>query len=514
MEEELAPAGVLARKGAPILLATLASRPLGFLREAVQAFVFGATRITDAFVIAYNLPELIQNLFFTGALGGFFVPVATRYSGDRASRTAVFSAGMDLALMVGVGLAVASALAAPLVVAVAAGGMDDGGRHLTIVLFRLMLPVLVFHCMLAVVKSSLNAVDHYTLPECAGIVLNVSFIVFALSAGRVWGIYSLVVGVVVGAVFQLLIQVPALVRRGVTYKPRFRFDHPALRSMKKLALGSVIAASALPINAFVDRAIASHLSEGAVTWLAYGFRVFMLPVSLFAVPLHTVLLTGLSNLYHASDETGFAKNLAGGLRLLLFLCLPSSALLAVLALPVVRVIYQRGQFGPEDTVMTSAALAAYAVGIFAYGTSLVAVRAFNSRHNTRTPAIVAAVLIGFNAVLDFLLMRVLGHWGIALATSIVSVLKTGALFAIYRVRFGGFEEGAVARAGVRMLGASVVAAVVARAVFGVTAGLPCLVGLAAAAAAGLVCYIGLAVLLRMPELRELAGVVRGFTRRR
>lgn len=510
----MTPGGVLARRGAPILLATLVSRPLGFVREAVQAFVFGATRSTDAFVIAYNLPELIQNLFFTGALGGFFVPVATRYRRDSTSRSGVYSAGMDLALTVGVGLALVSALAAPWIVGAAASGMGEDGQRLTMILFRLLLPVLVLHCMLAVVKSTLNALDHYALPECAGIVLNISFIAFALSASRVWGIYSLVVGVVVGAVFQLLMQIPALRARGVRYRPRFRFDHPALRSMKRLALGSVIASSAVPINAFVDRAIASHLAEGAVTWLAYGFRIFMLPVSLFAVPLHTVLLTGLSSLHHARDEAGFAGSLAAGLRLLLFLCLPSSALLAALAFPAVHVIYQRGQFGPHDTAMTAAALAAYAVGIFAYGTSLVAVRAFNSRHDTKTPALVATVLIGMNALLDIALMRFFGHWGIALATSIISLVKTVVLFGIYRMRYGGFKEGQIARAALRMLGATAVSVVAARGVLGAVSGVSPLVGLAVAAASGIACYLALAVVLRMPELRELRSAVRGFRKGR
>jgi putative peptidoglycan lipid II flippase len=508
MTDDAAPAGVLARKGAPILVATLVSRPLGFVREAVQAYVFGATRATDAFVIAYNLPELIQNLFFTGALGGFFVPVATRYRADSRSRSGVYSAGMDLALAAGVGLALLSALAAPWIVGTAASGMGESGQRLTMALFRLLLPVLVFHCALAVVKSTLNALDHYTLPECAGIALNISFIAFALSAGRVWGIYSLVVGVLVGAVFQLLIQIPALRARGVRYTPRFRFDHPALKSMKRLALGSVIASSAVPINAFVDRAIASHLAAGAVTWLAYGFRVFMLPVSLFAVPLHTVLLTGLSGLHHAGDEPGFARNLAAGLRLLLFLCLPSSALLAVLAHPIVHVVYERGQFGPHDTAMTAAALAAYAVGIFAYGTSLVAVRAFNSRHDTKTPAIVAAVLIGLNVVLDVVLMRVFGHWGIALATSIISLAKTIVLFGIYRARYGGFGEREIGASALRILGATAVSAVAARAALAAASGVPSLVDLAVAAVSGIGCYLVLALVLRMPELRELAGALR------
>ncbi len=508
MADDVAPGRVLARKGAPILIATLISRPLGFVREAVQAFVFGATRATDAFVIAYNLPELIQNLFFTGALGGFFVPVATAYKRDRTSRSGVYSAGMDLALTVGVGLALVSALAAPWIVGAAASGMGEGGQRLTMILFRLLLPVLVLHCMLAVVKSTLNALDHYALPECAGIVLNISFIAFALSAGRAWGIYSLAVGVLVGAVLQLLIQIPALRARGVRYKPRFRFDHPALKSMKRLALGSVVASSAVPINAFIDRAIASHLDEGAVTWLAYGFRIFMLPVSLFAVPLHTVLLTGLSSLYHAREEAAFARSLAAGLRLLLFLCLPSSALFAVLAAPIVQVVYQRGQFGPGDTLMTASALAAYAVGIFAYGTSLVAVRAFNSRHDTRTPAIVAVVLIGLNVILDIWLMKVFGHWGIALATSIISVLKTGTLFGIYRARYGDFGEGAVVRAALRMLAAAAVSALAARTVLGAVAGMPGLIDLALAGGSGIVCYLVLALVLRMPELGELKGVLK------
>ena len=376
----------LVRKGRPIVIATLLSRPLGFVREAVQAALFGASRLTDAFLVAYNVPEMIQTLFFSGVLSNFFVPVITRYRDRAAELNRVFSLSLDAAFGIALALAGVCYVAAPAILTVAAPGLGGEDHDLAVFLFRLMLPMLVVHCLLAVIKGTLNSLDHYAMPEYAGVFFNLVMIACALSLTGAYGIRSLAIGVVAGSLVQLVVQIPALARAGIRYRPSFAFRHPALREMGGLVLGAFIATAVVPINAFIARALASTLAEGSISALAYAFRIFLLPVSLFAVPVYTVLLTDLSAAHQADGaEREFKDKASAGLSLLFAVGLPATALVVGLATPITRLLYQRGQFTPEDVVLTSQALVAYGVGIVAYGTSQVMVRLFNATKDTRTP---------------------------------------------------------------------------------------------------------------------------------
>ena len=429
----------------PILIATLLSRPLGFVREAVQAALFGASRLTDAFLVAYNVPEMIQTLFFSGVLSNFFVPVITRYRDQKEELSAVFSVALNGALTLALVLAGTCYVAAPAIITLAAPGLGGTDHELAVFLFRLMLPMLVLHCLLAVIKGTLNSLDHYAMPEYAGVFFNLMVILCALLLSGWYGITSLALGVVGGSVVQLLVQVPVLVRKGIRYSPTLAFNHPALREMRKLVVGAVVSTAVVPINAFVDRAMASTLPTGSISALAYAFRVFLLPVSLFAVPVYTVLLTDLSTAHHQGKQQSFRDQAAAGLSLLFAVALPATAVLIALATPITRLLYERGQFTATDTTLTSQALMAFAVGTLAYGTSQVMVRLFNATKDTRTPAWVGVGSIALNAGGDWLLMQLLGHWGIALVTSIASYINTAVLYAIFRHRHGPLDEPLLAR---------------------------------------------------------------------
>ena len=435
----------LARKGLPILIATLLSRPLGFVREAVQAALFGASRLTDAFVVAYNVPEMMQTLFFSGVLSNFFVPVITRYREQKEELSTVFSLALNGALILALTIAGVCYVAAPWVMMVAAPGLGGTDHQLAVFLFRFMLPMLVLHCLLAVCKGTLNSLDHYAMPEYAGVFFNLVMIICALSLVGAYGITSLAIGVVGGSIVQLLIQFPIIARKGIRYRLTFAFGHPALREMRGLVIGALVATAVVPINAFVARAMASTLPAGRISALAYAFRVFLLPVSLFAVPVYTVLLTDLSAAHQQGRPHAFKEQAVAGLSLLLAVALPATAVCLALAVPMTRLLYERGQFTATEVVLTSQALTAYAVGTLAYGTSQVMVRLFNAVKDTRTPAWVGVGSIALNAGGCWLLMQIWGHWGIALVTSIVSYVNTIVLYVIFRYRHGPLNEALLAR---------------------------------------------------------------------
>jgi putative peptidoglycan lipid II flippase len=445
----------IARKGFPILIATLISRPLGFIREAVQAALFGASRLTDVFIIAYNVPELIQTLFFSGVLSNFFVPIITRYRNQREELSTVFSVTMNGALVLALTLASLCYVTAPWIITIAAPGLIGTDHDLAVFLFRFMLPMLILHCLLAVIKGTLNSVDHYAMPEYAGVFFNLVMIACALTLAGSYSITSLAIGAVGGSIVQLLVQVPTLRQHGIRYHPAYGFSHPALHEMRGLVLGAIIATAVVPINAFIARAMASGLPEGSVSALAYAFRVFILPVSLFAVPVYTVLLTELSTAQHEGEQQRFKDQAATGLSLLLAVALPATAVLIALATPISRLLYERGQFTPEDTILTSQALIAYGGGVLAYGTSQVMVRLFNATKDTTIPAFVGVGSIGLSVGGNWLFREWWGHWGIALVTSVVSYVNTLVLYGLFRHRFGPLNEAFLLRRfGVHLLLAS------------------------------------------------------------
>jgi putative peptidoglycan lipid II flippase len=415
------------------------------VREAVQAALFGASRLTDAFLIAYNLPEMIQTLFFTGILSNFFVPVITRYREQKEELSEVFSIALNGALLLALLLASVCYMAAPWLITLAAPGLVAADYELTVFLFRFMLPMLILDCQLAVMKGTLNSLDHYAMPEYSGVFFNLVVIACALWLSGARGITSLAIGVVAGTLVQMLVQIPVLARKGIRYRLTFAFGHPALREMGGLVFGAFIATAVVPINAFVSRALASTLPAGSISALAYAFRVFLLPVSLFAVPVYTVLLTDLSAAQHRGTPETFKQQVTAGLSLLFAVSLPATAIIVALANPITRLLYERGRFTAADVILTSQALMAYGVGTLAYGTSQVMVRLFNATKDTRTPAWVGVGSLAVNAGGGWLLMQIWGHWGIALVTSIVSYINTAVLYAIFRHRHGPLDESLLVR---------------------------------------------------------------------
>jgi len=422
----------LIRKGSVITLITLVSRPLGYVREAIQAYLFGATLLVDAFVISFNFPEMVQTLFFSGATSAFLIPVCSRYLHDQEEFSKVYSLFLNLSIIVTVALSLLLFLASDPVVRLIAPGFGPDARQIARYLFVIMIPVIPFHAMLSVMKACLNAKEHFAAPELSGILWNLVFIVAAVALADKIGIYSLAIGVSIGALGQVLLQVPYLRRQGVRYSMVLPMDHPSVKEAGRLFTGALIATSIVPINSFVGRIIASYLPAGEVASLSYAFRIFILPFSLFAVPTYTVLFSKISRLYHDEDWQGIKTHVDTSLVLICVTLIPSTIFLCLAGDALVKILYERGAFTARDTIMTYRALLGYSVGLAFYALSLSFVRIFNAWHDMRTPALIGLTSILLNGILAYLLMSPLGSLGIALATSVVSCYNFVMLFMIYR----------------------------------------------------------------------------------
>jgi putative peptidoglycan lipid II flippase len=412
------------------------SRPLGYIREAIQAYLFGATLLVDAFIVAFNFPELIQTLFFSGATSAFLVPVCVRYMRDNDDYSLIYSSFINLAIIITVSISLFFLAFSHGIINIIAPGFTPEAKQITKILFIIMLPVISLHTILSVIKAFLNAKEHFAAPELSGIIWNIAFILSAVFLREKLGIYSLAVGASVGSFLQIAMQIPYLRQFKIRYTLKLNLKHPALMEAKNLFTGALIATSIVPINSFVGRVIASYLPHGEVAALSYAFRIFILPFSLFAVPIYTVMFTKLSKLFHDRDWQGINTHIDSSIVLIAITLIPCTILLCSVGDATISLLYQRGAFTIQDTLMTNRALFGYSVGLIFYALSISFVRVFNSLHDMKTPAIVGITSILINAILASILMVPLKNLGISLATSIVSFYNFVILYVLLKKKIG------------------------------------------------------------------------------
>ena len=423
----------LFKRSLPIVAATLLSRPLGYIRVALQAWLFGATAAMDAFVIAFSVPSILQVVLLSGPLSGVLVPTLTAYRNDRHVLNHLFNSLFTLCLLVSLVIAGLAFLGAPTLMRIAGPGLAPETRSLATVLFQIMLPMLMMQALLSVCKGVLNTLDHYGAPEYAGVLFNLVFIAAALLLSPRFGIVSLAIGASLGGVAQLLMQFPFLARYGMRYRPQIRFG-TALKQMSALAKGAFISAIILPLTTLIDRALASLLFPGAIAALNYGFTLFLLPASLCVVPLSTVLLTDLASLYHEGNVRALRSKTLSGLRWVVCLTAPVALAGAFLAEPLTRLAYEYGRFVASDTLHTSQVVRMYLLGLPFYGAWHLLNRSFYAIQDTMTPALIGLGTLGLNVLGDLLFMQFFSHWGIALARTVATLAAAITLYVLFQCR--------------------------------------------------------------------------------
>jgi putative peptidoglycan lipid II flippase len=451
------------RAAAVVGAATLASRVLGFLRDLAVAQVFGAGPATDAFFVAFRLPNLLRRLVAEGALSPAYIPVFTEYltTRPRAELLRMFRAVSGGTALVLAGLTLAGVVGAPLLVRVMAPGFfaDPVTGYLTVRLTRIMFPYLFFVGLAALAMGMLNAQRHFVTPALAPIMLNLAMIgaVFGVAPYLREPVFGLAVGVLVGGLGQFLIQVPSLARRGLLIAPTLDRHHPAVRRIVHLMTPVALGQSATQLNILVDTIIASFLIGGSVSYLYYADRLVEFPLGVFGIAIATAVLPTLSEQAATGDPAALRATQSFALRLAAFVSLPAGVGLLVLREPLVRVLYQRGEFGSVATAQTAWALGFYALGLVGFGSVKIGAQAFYALGDTRTPVKVAVGAMALNSVLAVALAFPLRHGGLALATACSATANSLALAWLLRRRLGAAGAAAVPgarRAWARIVGAS------------------------------------------------------------
>lgn len=464
--------GRITRAAGVVSFFTLLSRLTGLLRDIIIGYLFGAQGAADAFFVAFRIPNLLRRLTAEGALTAGFIPLFTDYLTNRGKAEAVRVARIIFtfaALLLG-GLTLLGMLfARPLTQLFAPGFLTDQGKFtLTVLLTRLMFPYIFFVSLVALAMGVLNSLRHFMAPALSPVLLNLSIIVCALLLSPFLDkpVIGLGVGVLMGGIAQLLLQLPYLSRHGFTYSLDFRFQDPVLRRLLLLLVPTFFGAAVYQINVLVSTILASMLPEGSVSYLYYADRLLQFPLGIFAVALGTAALPSFSSLVAKKEFDQLKSGLSYSLRLVNFISLPSAVGLMVVSVPIFSLLFQRGAFDADATVGTAQALIYFSLGLWGFSGAKLVVPVFYAMEDTKTPVWVGFWSFLLNLVLSLILMgkiaaspdsNVLSHsvamlsehlaifslsyGGLALATSISATFNFLALLLILSRRLGQFPLG-------------------------------------------------------------------------
>jgi putative peptidoglycan lipid II flippase len=425
-------------------VATLASRLLGVVREQIFAALFGASIFSDAFITAFRIPNLLRDLFAEGALSAAFVPTFSSTLAKQGAREAFRLANLvlsTLALLVGILVLAAMIFPQPIVEAIAPG-FQGQKLELTVLATRIMLPFLLLVSLAAVCMGMLNSHDRYTTAAFAPAMFNAGTIATGIAL-RLAGysdraaVIGWSIGTLIGGAGQLGIQLVPLWKLGFRLRPRLdlAFRDPGLRRMAGLMGFAVVGLAATQVNLFVSTIFAST-DERAISYLNYAFRVLYLPIGLFGVAAGTITAVRSGRAAAANDAEGMAASVRDSLRFLVLFTVPAAAGLMVLGRPIVRLLFERGRFGPEDTEATAAALALYGIGLLAYSSVKVFASAFYSLSKPYIPVLCSFAAVGTNVLFALLTFGELGFRGLALGTSLGALVNCALLAAVFHARHG------------------------------------------------------------------------------
>ncbi|HUF06004.1 MAG TPA: murein biosynthesis integral membrane protein MurJ [Candidatus Binatia bacterium] len=517
--EGISTARVLVTASLILTIAALASRLLGWVRLLVIGSQFGASRELDAYFAAFRIPDAIFQLVVAGALSAALIPVFQGYRarGQDVEAWRLASSVINLVLIALGVLSLVMAIFAPFFVPIVAPGFDAPTTELTIRMTRVMLISPVLIGMGAVVTGILNSYQQFTVPAIAPLLYNLAIIGAAIFLAPIMGVEGLAVGVAIGSLAHLVVQLPNLARVGQRYDLTIGLSHPGVRRVAWLMGPRTLGLAAGQINFLVSTVLASGLPEGSLTAYNYAFQLSQIPVGVVGVSIAVALFPTLSSDAALGRIGEIRRQVANAVRVLIFVAAPLMAIMIVLREPLTSVFYEYGAFSAAAAERTASTLLFFAIGLGGHIVVHVLTRAFYAMQDTRTPVTWAIIAVAVNVPLMAWLVGPMGVEGLALALSIASVLEViGLMWSLHR-RIESVEEGAI----LRSIGRAAVAALAAgllmlgglTLVEGAAAGLldnpfGRLLALLVLSAAGGAIFLLVAAALRSPELQQLRGILR------
>ncbi|HBY92843.1 MAG: murein biosynthesis integral membrane protein MurJ [Ardenticatenaceae bacterium] len=511
----------IARAAGIIGLGNVASRALGLIRETTIANQFGAGPLVDAFVVAATVPTTVYDLLVGGLLSSALVPVFSEYAAsdddpDALWRLASIVLSAATAVLAVLGLILM--LFAPQVVALMASGFDADQRALTAGLIRILVPAIFFLGLSGILMGLLYALKRFSFPAFGAAVYNLGIILGALVISRFFSgparIYSLGLGILLGSTGQFLLMLPDL--RDARLRLTLVWNHPGLRRILTLYVPIGLSVVVANLGVVIDRNLASTTGAGSLSWMRYATTLQQLPLGIVAVAVSQAVLPSLARLTADEQLPAFQRTLQHGLRMVLVLMLPAAVGLFVLAEPIIRLLFQHGDFSAFDTIQTAAALRIYLLGMVAAAIDQPLIFAFYARQNTWTPAMVGVAGVGIYLVFALLLIGPTGYLGLVFASSMQLTGHALIMLWLLHRQLRGPEESGLPAAALKSL---VAALLMGLATWAMLTGLHPLFGnennleaevllVIGPAFVGALTYAALVVALRLEEATEVVGLIR------
>jgi len=438
------------RSTSVISTGTLTSRILGFLRDVLLAKVLGTGFRADALFVAFRIPNLLRNFVGEGATNSAVVPVFSEYLAKKEKQEfwQFISVVLVIALVVLSVLTLLGILLAPFIVRLIAPGFmaDSDKLAMTIQLTKIIFPYLIFIGLTAYSMAILYTFRSFTAPAFSPCLLNISIIASALISSRYLEepVYGLAVGIVIGGILQLLVQMPSLLKVGIKFQWPKTLRHPGAIRVGKLLVPRLIGAGVYQFTVLIDTFCASLsfiVGAGGISAIYYSNRIIQFPMGVFTIALASAVLPTLSGFATNGQLDQMKRTIIFSLESIFFVMLPTSVIMMLLAGPIIRLLFERGEFNQYSTTITSSALLFYAIGLFSFGGIKILVTAFHSLQDTKTPVKIAALCLAINAALNFILMGPMKIAGIALASSIAATIDFLLLFYLFRKKIGKFGIG-------------------------------------------------------------------------
>lgn len=449
----------IAKSASIISIATFCSRLLGFFRDMIVARLFGVYIYAQAFVVAFKIPNLLRDSVGEGAANAAFVPVFSEYSAKHTKEEfwQLANVMLNIMLVILTSITVLGIMLSPVLVRIMAPGFIANPEKLavTIALNRIIFPYVLLVSLAAYAMAILNSLKHFVVPAFAPCLLNISIIACALFWGE--GIKGLALGVLIGGILQLAVQIPVLYKKGFGFEFTKKLKHPAVKSIGKLMVPRIFSSCIYQLNNFVDSVFGSLgwiVGEGGVAVLYFSYRLIQFPLGIFSNALSQAILPTMSIQALEDNHERLKQTLSWGLRATFFVMLPASVGFMVLAYPIVRTLFGGGKFDVTSAQLTAHALVFYSIGLFAYGATKILQSCFFALKDTRTPAKIAFVALVMNIILNALFMFPLKIGGIALATSISGINTFVILFVLLKKKLGDFKVKEIVVSFVRIFFAS------------------------------------------------------------
>lgn len=501
----------VAKSAGLIGLATFLSRLLGFFRDIIIARLFGVYVYAQAFVIAFKIPNLFRDFVGEGATNAAFVPVFSEYNLKHSKEEfwELANVVLNFLLVVLMIITILGITFSPLIVRLIAPGFLASAEKfaLTVKLNRIIFPYILLISLTAYSTALLNSLKHFAIPAFAPCLLNISIIVFALYFGE--GIKGLALGILVGGVLQLVVQIPILYKKGFRFKLPKTLNHPGASAIGRLMVPRVLSSSIYQLNNFVDSifgSLALIVGEGGVAALYFSYRLIQFPLGIFSNALSQAILPTFSQQVITDQTDKLRHTLSFGLRAVFFVILPAEVFFMVLAKPLVTALFAGGKFDVYSARLTANALFFYSIGLSAYGANKILQSCFFSLKDTVTPTKISALGLILNVVLNSILMFPLKIGGIALATSVSGIITFCVLFALLKKKIGDFGFREIIFSFLRILAASICMGAVCY--FSAHLSANRFLNLALVLALGFISYIIFCFIFRVSEMRQLWSWVR------